>query len=332
MKDKIPFIPAAVPAFLLLSGCFWGSLGIPEQIITNTIAGHEQSLESVLRSIPEEYINDARTNFHIAYQHTSHGTHVSRGMHGLEQYKSGDDVLFGISNTQEAGKLDFRDCYHGGGIGGAYPDLSQTDTANDWAGWVDQNRDFLDDPDNAEINVILWSWCNIGGHDVNAYLSSMQTLIDEYGENGTKIGTGAGDTRTTAVTFIFMTGHGNGDSNPDPGQPAAQAQIITEYCAEYGYFCLDFFSNDSHTMDGVFYIDAGDNGSSATYQAAVPGASDSFNRDWQDSHTLGVDYFQGRDGAGGSVAFGDHTDQHITLNRNAYALWWILARMAGWEG
>jgi hypothetical protein len=317
----------------MISGCSFGSTGGTGQpVITNTIAGHEESQESVLRSIPVQYINEARTSFRIAYEHTSHGTHVSRGLYGLEQYKTGDDVLFGISNTGEAGKLDFRDCYHGGGIPGTYGDLSQGDA--DWSAWLEQNRDFLDDPDNADINVILWSWCNIGGHDAGAYCDSMQTLIDEYGENGSKIGTGPGDTRTVPVTFIFMTGHGNGSSNPDPGQPESQADIIVDFCEDNGYWCLDFYSNDSHTMDGVYYNDSGDNGNSGAYVTDVTNGggttSGSFYTDWQNAHTLGTDYFQGRYGAGGDMRYGDHTDQHITLNRNAYGFWWILARMAGW--
>ncbi len=30
--------------------------------------------------------------------------------------------------------------------------------------------------------------------------------------------------------------------------------------------------------------------------------------------------------------FGAHNSQHITANRKAYAMWWILARIAGWDG
>jgi cobalamin biosynthesis protein CobT len=51
------------------------------------IAGHDVANETVLRNIPEEYINKAREEFHVAYQHTSHGTHVSRGVFGLIDYK-----------------------------------------------------------------------------------------------------------------------------------------------------------------------------------------------------------------------------------------------------
>ena len=69
----------------------------PETVAGETIASFKVANESVLRSIPEEYINLARTTLHIAYQHTSHGTHVSFGMFGLPGYKSGDELLFAIT-------------------------------------------------------------------------------------------------------------------------------------------------------------------------------------------------------------------------------------------
>ena len=74
------------------------------------IANYEVAKENVLRAIPESYINKAREELHIAYQHTSHGTHVSYGVFGLQDYKSGDDVLFGVTNKEPTtGKLDFID-------------------------------------------------------------------------------------------------------------------------------------------------------------------------------------------------------------------------------
>ncbi len=57
-----------------------------------------------------------------------------------------------------------------------------------------------------------------------------------------------------------------------------------------------------------------------------------FYEDWQNSHVLGVDYYENKNTPGGSVIFGAHNTQHITANRKGYAMWWILARIAGWDG
>jgi hypothetical protein len=78
-------------------------------------------------------------------------------------------------------------------------------------------------------------------------------------------------------------------------------------------------------MDDHYWADAGDNGNSQAYGG-------NFYEDWQESHSAGSDYFQNRNAPQGSVTFGDHNSQHITANRKAYAMWWILARIAGWDG
>ena len=281
------------------------------------IADHTIAFENILRSIPEEYINAARNNLHVAYQHTSHGTHVSRGMFGLPDYKDGDETLFAISNNNpQAGKLDFRD-YAMDTCADAV-DASENETA-----FTQGTRAYLDDPDNAEINVVMWSWCNIAGHDVAGnYLPGMQTLINDYGGGGSKIGSGAGQ-REHSVTFIFMTGHANRDDNVGDGKPKNLADLITDYCIENNFYCLDYFGIDSHDMDGNYWEDAGDDGDSPT--------GGDFYAAWQNSHSVGDGYFENKSAPGGSVTFGAHNTQHITANRKAYAMWYILASIAGWE-
>ncbi len=287
------------------------------------IAGNTVAKESVLRSIPQQYIDEARTTLHIAYQHTSHGTHVSYGLFGLPDYKSGDDVLFGITNNAPAGgKLDFHDyamaSYAAPGEDAS--DLSRNETA-----FIQATRNYLDDPKNAAINVVMWSWCNIAGHHVSDnYLKGMDSLITEYGRGGTKIGTGAGQ-RENFVTFIFMTGHANAGDNVGDGKPKNQADLIINFCKEHKQFCLDYYSIDTHDMDDNYWEDAGDNGNSAAYGG-------NFYEDWQSSHTLGKDWYENRNAPGGTPTYGAHNTQHITANRKAYAMWWILARIAGWTG
>ena len=270
------------------------------------IANHTIAYEDILRTIPEEYINAARNNLHMAYQHTSHGTHVSYGMFGLPDFMAGDELRFAITNNDpQPDKLDFRDnamvSYAEAGDNAS--DLSQNETA-----FIQATRNYLDDADNSEINVVMWSWCNIAGHDVAAnYIPGMQSLINEY----------------PSVAFIFMTGHANKDSNVGDGKPKNQADLIINYCKENNFYCLDYYGIDTHDMDGNYWEDAGDDGNSST--------GGSFYADWQSSHSVGAGYYENRSSPGGSVTYGAHNSQHITANRKAYAMWYILASIAGWE-
>ena len=295
-------------------------------MITGTasiIANDSVATEEMLRAIPEVYIHAARNNLHIAYQHTSHGTHVSYGMFGLPGFKPGDEARFAISNINqpEADKLDFRDyalaSYAEPGTDAS--DLSVNETA-----FIQATRNYLDDPQNAEINVVMWSWCSIAGHDVGAnYLPGMQTLINEYGEGGSKIGSGESQ-REHSVSFIFMTGHAELENNVGNGLPRDQAELIIDYCRENKFYCLDYYGIDTHDMEGNYWEDAGDDGNSPT--------GGTYYADWQNSHDPGNDYYENRSSPGGSVTYGAHNTQHITANRKAFAMWYILARIAGWDG
>lgn len=79
-------------------------------------------------------------------------------------------------------------------------------------------------------------------------------------------------------------------------------------------------------MDGIYYEDTGDNGNSDLYGG-------NFYEDWQGTHAVGVDWYENRTAPApaGGVAPGQHNDQHITANRKAYAFWWVMARLTGWD-
>jgi len=322
MKNTIQTIAIACLFAFALVSCEKDD--VPDHITGNAtvIADYTIAYDDILRSIPDEYINAARNNLHIAYQHTSHGTHVSYGMFGLPGFKAGDETKFAITNNDpQADKLDFRDYAL---ASYAEPGVSASDLSVNETAFIQATRNYLDDPDNAEINVVMWSWCNIAGHDVEGnYLPGMQTLINEYGVGGSKIGSGAGQ-RENSVTFIFMTGHANKDDNVGEGKPKNQADLIIDYCQENKFYCLDYYAIDTHCMNGNYWEDAGDDGNSST--------RGDFYAEWQSTQSLGIGYYENRSSPGGSVTFGAHNTQHITANRKAFAMWYILARISGWDG
>jgi len=298
-------------------------VGSPKSIENPVIADYSVAKNSVLRRIPKEYIDKARNSLHIAYQHSSHGTHVTKGLFGLPDFIKGDELLFGITNNSpEPGKLDFRDL--------AMQDYADegkdaTDLSRDETAFINTTRNFLDDPKNAEINVVMWSWCSISRHKVAAnYLPGMDSLIAEYGAGGSKIGKGEGK-RHIPVTFVFMTGHASPDSNVGEGRPKNQSDLIIDYCSKNKQYCLDYYSIDTHDMMGNYWEDTGDDGNSLTYKG-------NFYLDWQNAHKKGTDWYENRPSPGGVAECGAHNSQHITANRKAFAMWWILARIAGWDG
>jgi len=124
-----------------------------------------------------------------------------------------------------------------------------------------------------------------------------------------------------------MTGHANYNNNLGTGKPKNQADLVTEFCNSNGFYCLDYFSIDSHCMNDNYWSDSGDDGNSALY-----GGTGKFYHDFQNLKSIGEGYYENKSTPNGYVTFGAHTTQHITSNRKAYAMWYILARLAGWDG
>jgi len=281
------------------------------------IAGHTVAKESVLRSIPVAAVEAAKNNLHILYCGTSHSTQVVDGMRGLMEYKTGDDTLFSVTFDGNAvsGSLDIH-----------YNKTSGTDLSHDsvdgdgHTGYFHGTVSYLDS--HPDVNVVMWSWCSIEGHDAAVYLDNFQELSDMYKAGGSKGRTAAGK-----VTFVFMTGYArgsDGDTTEPPyiKSPYQNYKRITDYCSTNGYFCLDYWSQDVYEYETDFYKPTESGNDNVQHKA------------YFDTHDEGVDWFATRSYSTGAVKWPAHCDgtpQHITSNRRAYAAWWIMARIAGWN-
>ncbi len=284
------------------------------------IADYRVSKENVLRQIPLQYINAAKSNLHIMYCGTSHSSQTADGMRGMMQYKAGDDTLFAVTfnGTPTGGALDIH--YRPSGPYSA-SDLSHDSTdAQGHTDYFYRTVEYLDSPAYSDVNVVMWSWCSIEGHDVQTYLDNFQELINMYRAGGSK-----GRTAANAVNFVFMTGYARGSDGDTPEPPYIHSPYqnhkrIVDYCRANGYFCLDYWSQDTYEYETDAYKPSESGNNNAQHLAYV------------NSHVLGTDWFQGRSYSSGSVRLPAHANQHLTGNRRAYAAWWIWARLAGWDG
>jgi hypothetical protein len=248
-----------------------------------------------LAQIPDNWIDSAKTNLYIAYGHTSHGSQLITGMNGLVNWK-GDKYAWNDGGLN--GALDIDDQ----GIAGA-SDLGNPDRVS----WANATRNYLNNPANSHVNVIIWSWCgqvsSATEEDINTYLNLMTDLENDFPE----------------VKFVYMTGHLDGGG--EQGNLHQRNEQIRDYCRGNGKILYDFADIESYDPDGNAYLAkrANDN---CDYDSDGDGIRDkNWAIDWQNSHVEGVDWYS---------CSAAHS-QALNGNLKAYAAWWLWSCLAGWE-
>jgi PKD repeat protein len=258
-----------------------------------------------LSQIPLVAITNAKSQLHIAYGHTSHGSQIITGMEGLITFPNAPygGSTYTWNNGGTGGALDIRD------KAGYYGDLGNYDKLPDnaadlgnpnFTAWANSTRTYLQA--NPDVNVIIWSWCEELTYatetDVNTYLSLMNQLEKDYPN----------------VKFVYMTGtlEGTGEA----GILNQRNEQIRNYVRANNKTLYDFADIESFDPDGIVnYMKL-----NADYTCKYDGGNWAIA--WQNSHTQGVDWYN---------CEAAHT-QPLNANLKAYAAWHLWARLGGWDG
>jgi len=284
------------PQFFILFFLFviWGSPVSSQGIIIDHTS-------TDITKIPESAITQAKTTLHIGYGHTSHGSQLTTGMIGLVGFSNNGGL--GLSHPQDIFK------WNNGGTGGAL-DLEEGDGyGSGWLdhdcgyypAWVNETRDYLNDPSHSDVNVIIWSWCGqasgrLEQQMIDTYLAPMSQLEIDYPN----------------VTFVYMTGHADGSG--ESGNLHLRNQQIRNYCITNNKVLYDFYDIECYDPDGNYFGDK--NVSDDCFYTGGNWATE-----WQNSHTEGVDWYS---------CSSAHSEP-LNANRKAYAVWWLWAVLAGWN-
>ena len=247
------------------------------------IADH--SIANMLRldQIPESAVEQAKANLHIVFAFGPHGSQIAYGLKELPGFKG--PLYEGLDIVE----IEFDDTRE-------YPDPDA---------WADRARAFLENPQNQQTNVVMWSWSDklisAGAEEVEAYLEGLSVLEEEYPE----------------VRFVYMTGHLDGTGLT--GNVHLRNEQIRDYCLTNHKILYDFANIESYDPDGNYYADKWVN-DAGWYDSDGDGSLDkNWAKDWSEANP--TQWYN---------CYSAHTFP-LNANMKAYAAWWLFARLAGWN-
>lgn len=246
--------------------------------------------------IPDYWIEQAKENLRIGYGHTSHGSQLVTGIEAIRD-KKGELFTYSYSSWGLVPGKFLNDLW--GNAGGA-DDLGHEGDL----GWRNATKTMLKKANN-DRNVVMWAWC--GGVSkntqagINTYLNAMAALEFQYPD----------------VTFIYMTGHLNGSDVI--GNLHARNEQIRSYCRANNKVLFDFADIESYDPDGNYFLNrrGDDNCDYKGGNWAIEWMAANPNSDL--AKIVNV------------CGTCSHS-QRLNCVLKGSAFWWMMARIAGWEG
>jgi hypothetical protein len=246
--------------------------------------------------IPDLWLKRAR-DLTLHYAHTSHGSQIISGIENLESLHPEFAVSVRESTSEVLPPVEDPPALR---IYDGNPPETYIMPEDYWDGNSGLNRTRAV-ADTGHYGFSMWSWCgqvsDASDDYIQSYLTAMATLESEY----------------PGMRFIYMTGHLDGTGSS--GNLHQRNEQIRSYCTANNKVLYDFADIERYDPDGKDYLGlmANDNCDYTGGNWAVA---------WCAAHS-GSELCDSCDCA--------HS-KPLNCNLKAGAFWWMMARLAGWDG
>lgn len=246
--------------------------------------------------IPPYWLQKAK-ELTLHYAHTSHGSQIISGIRLLESFDPTYSVTIRESGTEGLPPLETPPALR---IYDGNPPETYIEPGDYWDGTaaLDRTRAVAT---TGKYNFSMWSWC---GQQSDNSATTTQRYLDNLNQL---------ETEFPAMRFIYMTGHTDGSGLT--GKLNLRNEQVRKYCRDNGKILFDFADIESYDPDGNYYLDKG-----TTDNCDYTGGN------WADQ------WCAANPGSPLCKSCSCAHSQSLNCNMKARAFWWMMARLAGWDG